>query len=86
MNTKLLLIGFSSLFILVGCGGGGNNQSSNNRVEALTGVGVDNDATTLDDITTLNNDLNVIFGAADGEPIPVEDNDSVQDVIDRGGS
>jgi len=87
MNTKLLLISFSSLFILAGCNLYGDGSSStSSSVKALSDVAADSDAIALDDVTSLSRDLKSIFGVADGEPIPVEDNDSVQDVIDRGRS
>jgi len=87
MNNKLLLITISTVFVLAGCGGGGgNNQANQSSVEVLSDAPAASDAGALDDINTLKSDLADIFGGADAEPIPVEDNDTVQDVIDRGRS
>jgi len=88
MNNKLLLITFSSLFLLAGCGGGGKHKVTDNEtgIETLANAPAASDAGALDDVAQLRSDLSAIFGDADGEPIPVEDGDTVQDVIDRGRS
>lgn len=83
MNNKIILITISSLFILTGCGGGGENSIN---VQSISNNATDSDAVVLENAPALSGNLNDLFGDADGEPKAVEDNDSVQDVIDRTGS
>ncbi len=90
LSTSTLL-----LTLLTACGGGsGNNtmtetgngggtSTSASRVQAIASATTTAKATDVTDPAGLQQDLTSIFGAADGEPVPVNGGDTVQTVINR---
>lgn len=88
MKLKILIICISTILGMVGCNNGSNYVAPvvKTTLEKLSGQAANSEAGPINDAVKLKSDITSLFGDADGEPILVEDGDSVQDVIDRTGS
>ncbi|OQX02462.1 MAG: hypothetical protein BWK73_42640 [Thiothrix lacustris] len=62
---------------------GGTTSTSASRVQVIADAPTTAKATDVTDPAGLQQDLSSVFGAADGEPVPVNTGDTVQTVISR---
>lgn len=86
MKIKLITIGIVSLIGMSGCfNGSSNNGVSGEKagILAYSSKDANDEPVAIDDAAMLRTDISNVFGDAYGEPIPVEDGDTVQDVLDR---
>ena len=74
-----------SVISLAGCHSSNYNNGSNpgTQLKALASQAADSEPSTLGDATILKNDINALFNGADTDPIEVNEEDSLQDVISR---
>lgn len=59
--------------------------TSNNQLRTLANIEAYNDAQVLEDVSQLNNDIAVLFGNNNDEPIDIADNEDLSTVINRLG-
>ena len=75
--------------ILSACNSGGNHNDysgeASNELSTLGKVSADGDPVEIYDPESLKQDIAKLFGNPDDDPLAVEDGDTLQSVIDRGG-
>jgi hypothetical protein len=90
MNFKILILSLISISILgmAGCFNGSDYVApvAKTSLEKLSGQATNSEAGTINGSAKLKSDISSLFGNADDDPVPVNDGDSVQDVINRTGS
>ena len=89
---KILLLMSLTVIGLTGCGsdsgnGGDDNVSTvvGNQVEAIASRAEDDEAWAIEDVSTMEADIETLFNGQDSAPVLVEPDDNIQDVISRAG-
>jgi hypothetical protein len=91
MKTQYWTITASALLLALlsacnndnGGGGGTPPPTSSNQLQSIASNNGTAEAAAITDQASLQQDIISLFGNADGEPVPVNSGDSLQDVINR---
>lgn len=89
---KILLLMSLTIIGLTGCGSDSSNDVDNNvtpvvgnQVELLASRAEDEEAWVIDDVASMQVDITSLFSDEDSDPVAVEPEDNIQDVISRAG-
>jgi len=83
---KLIIVGIIGLSVvsLAGCHSSNTTTSpTQNPLTAFSAQTNDSQPKAIDNAISLQNDINALFGNANGDPVEVEPGDTIADVIHR---
>ena len=88
-NQHLVYLAAAMLFVLAGCGDSStafDPAPVGNSVDAVFFADPDGNAVEITDAAALGADIDGLFGVENDEPVPVNPDDSIGDVLDRAKS
>ncbi len=88
-NQYLVILATATLFVLAGCGDDStafDPAPVGNSVDAVFFADPDGNAVEITDAAALGADIDGLFGVENDEPVPVNPDDSIGDVLDRAKS
>ncbi len=88
-NQHLVCLAAAMLFVLAGCGDSStafDPPIGANSVNAVFFADPDGNAVEITDAAALGADIDSIFGGENAEPVPVNPDDTIGDVLDRAKS
>lgn len=81
--SSIAILGALFAITLTACNSGGGSSSSANQLDTLAAKSANADPDPIYDPQGLRSDINKLFGDANAEPVAVNDNDTLQTVINR---
>ncbi len=88
-HQYLIFLAFATVLVLAGCGDSSTAFDSPigaNSVNAVFFADPDGNAVEITDAAALGVDIDGVFGVENDEPVPVNPDDSIGDVLDRAKS